>query len=645
MKYKHPLISMLLIGLFLVMSFTVNYAAGQQRSVDKGLNWVNPAYDKLATNFSPQTTLTKNTIARLQDAWASANPVPPVVPGIELGLGIRARPLSLGGVLYFQTNTLTTIAYKGDSGFITWGYSFPVNMTQVKLDVPEISPFNSGVVEGIGLFEDSVIVPTPDCGIVKLTTLGGVPAFIGDLTKGQMCHNVQGNAGYYTGQMLYAPTVYEVGRVLITGTGVSGRVESGRGFIAGYDADTGRQLWRFFLMPPAGGDPNWGALFKGKGNVDPVAGDWGDARGVGVGVGFGAWAVDEETGIVYVGTSAPAPNFNATRRPGPNLFSSSILALDAKTGDLKWYYQTSSHDLYGFGCQGNTALGKIADKKTLFKTCDNGRVYALDAATGKLIWSFLPPSVKYLNVEDNFAKQADYNKATAIPSNQPHWQCPGITGATGGEVAVAYGKVFYVTTNFCDYMQFTAVGPSMLNSTGATSPDKPFEMPRNTTVYALDGSTGTPTWSYTIPNVSHRGGLVVTGEMVMVASLDGNIYGLDVNDGTVTFEKYFASPLGTSPIISASALGEQLVFLNVGGVPTRFAESVSGLVFAYKLRPDPNAPPGGQANQPTEPKPAQFGGISSDLIIPIVVGIVVVLLIATLWRKKRSKAKPSQTKS
>ncbi|HEY4673235.1 MAG TPA: PQQ-binding-like beta-propeller repeat protein [Nitrososphaerales archaeon] len=487
-------------------------------------------------------------------------------------------------------------------------------------------------------------MPLADCSIAILDALIGTPKFLGDLAQGKMCQNVSGNAGHYTGQMLYGPVFYEKGNVLITGTGVSGRADSGRGFVAGFDLTTGKLLWRFFLMPPAGGDPNWAAQFKGKGNVDPVAGDWGDVRGVGVGVGWGEWAIDEETGIVYVGTSAPAPNYNATRRPGPNLFSSSILALDAKTGELKWYYQTSSHDLYGFGCQGNTALGKIGDQKTLFKACDNGRVYALDAATGKLIWSFLPPSVKYLNVEDNFGKQPDYNKATAIPSNQPHWRCPGITGATGGDIAVAYEKVFYVTTNFCDYVRYTAVEPSMLNSTGATFPDKPSDMPKNTTIYALDAATGTPSWSYDIPNVPHRGGLIVTGEMVMAASLDGNLYGLDVNGGTVVFEKYFASPLGTSPIISASALSEQFIFVNVGGVPARFAETVSGLVFAYKLRPDTTAPPGGQTNQP-ESQPGQFGGISFDLIIPIVVAIVIVLFIATLLRKNKSKVKPNQTKS
>jgi glucose dehydrogenase len=251
----------------------------------------------------------------------------------------------------------------------------------------------------------------------------------------------------------------------------------------------------------------------------------------------------------------------------------------------------------------------------------------------------MPPSVKYLNAEDNFGKQPDNNKATAIASNQPHWQCPGITGATGGDIAVGYGKVFYAATNFCDYIQYTAVEAKMLNSTGATLPEKTSDMPKNTTVYAIDASSGKSVWSHTIPNVSHRGGLIATGDMVMAASLDGNLYGLDVNDGAVIFEKYLASPLGTSPIIAASALGEQFIFVNVGGVPNRFAEGVSGLVFAYKLRPDTTIQPGGQTSQ--EPQSGQLGGISLDLLVPIVVAIVVVLFIATFWRKSKSKAKPA----
>ena len=97
-------------------------------------------------------------------------------------------------------------------------------------------------------------------------------------------------------------------------------------------------------MPPSGGEKDWAMKYQGLGNVDPTPDDWGDAKNVGVGIATGQWAIDEEAGIVYVGTSSPAPNFNAANRPGPNLFSSSILALDINTGELIWYYQASPHD-------------------------------------------------------------------------------------------------------------------------------------------------------------------------------------------------------------------------------------------------------------------------------------------------------------
>lgn len=631
-------LSVLVIVLLAISGMSVNFAAGQARSADRGFNWLYPAYDKQATNFSPQTQITKGTIGRLQDAWATANPVPPVVPGVNLSMGVSARPLMSGGIIYLTPNALLTVAYKTDSGFVTWGYAFPVNMTQVQIDVPSIKAHQSGVIEGITIFEDDVLMPTPDCGIVKLNTLGGVPSFAGDLARGHPCDKVVGNEGVYTGQMLYAPVAYDAGRVLITGTGVSGNVESGRGYVAGYDADTGKELWKFFLMPPAGGDQNWAMQYKGKGNVDPTPRDWGNARGVGVGVAYGQWAVDEETGIVYVGTSAPAPSFNATRRPGPNLFSSSVLALDAKTGGLKWYYQTSPHDLYAHGCAWNTALGKIGDKKVLFKACDNGRLYALDAATGKLVWSFLPPSIKYLNVEDSFGKQVDYNKRTAVTTNAPHWQCPGITGATGGDIAFAYNKIYYATTNLCDYLRYTSVEPGMKESPGAEFMKPTLDMPKNTTVYALDASSGKVTWKYDIPNVSHRGGLIVTGGMVFVGSLDGNLYGLDAETGNVAFEKYFASPLGNSPIIAASAQAEQFMIINVGGVPERFAESVSGLVFAFKLRSNGSAPADGKPAQPITQPQAGLPELSFEIIIPVVaVAVIIALVIALRVRKGKKK--------
>ena len=627
------ILSMLIFGAAFIGTFVgSNYAFGQRQQVDRGFNWANPAYDKLATSFNPQTGLTKENVAQISDVWTTAFPIPPPIAGIDPLTGSSAMPIVVGGIAYFPVNYMTVFAHQAETGNPLWSYSYPVNMTDVVQKIPEIRPYQSGLLYGLNYYNGDVYMPLADCSIVILDSAIGTPKFLGDLAQGRMCQNVVGNAGHYTGQMLYGPVFYEKGNVLITGTGVSGRADSGRGFVAGFDLTTGKLLWRFFLMPPAGGDPNWAALFKGKGNVDPVAGDWGDARGVGVGVGYGAWAVDEETGIVYVGTSAPAPNFNATRRPGPNLFSSSILALDAKTGDLKWYYQISSHDLAGHGCAWNVALGKIGDRKAVFKGCANGKVYAIDAASGQLLWSFTPPAVKYVNVPPSSVNAND-KKWAVEPSKDAYWQCPGISGAMEGDIAVAYDKVFFVTYNFCDYLKPSSVQPSDLDSFGAKVVEATSEMVKNSTVYAIDASTGKMQWTFDIPEVPHRGGLIASGDMVFLGSLDGNIYALKSSTGEIAYKKFFGTPLGLPPTIAADAKGRISLFQIVGGLQERWDTPVSGIVVILK-----------QKNAPTVPGPEQRQEqpngslqLSMDLLIPIVAIAVVLALFGVLAIRRKNK--------
>ncbi|MCS4538686.1 MAG: PQQ-binding-like beta-propeller repeat protein [Thaumarchaeota archaeon] len=628
------LVLVLIFGAAFIGTFIgANYAFGQRQQVDRGFSWAYPAYDKLATNFNPQTALTKDNIARVSDVWTTAFPIPPPIAGIEPLTGSSAMPIVVGGVVYFPVNYMTIFAHQAETGNPLWSYSYPVNMTDVVEKIPEIRPYQSGLLNGLSYYNGDIYMPLADCSIAILDALIGTPKFLGDLAQGRMCQNVPGNAGHYTGQMLYGPVFYEKGSMLITGTGVSGRADSGRGFVAGFDLTTGKLLWRFFLMPPAGGDPNWTIQYKGKGNVDPVAGDWGDSKGVGVGVGFGAWAVDEETGIVYVGTSAPAPYYDATGRPGPNLFSSSILALDAKTGELKWYYQTSSHDLAGHGCAWNVALGKIGDRKVVFKGCANGKVYALDAANGQLIWSFTPPSVKYVNVPSSSVN--NNNKKWAVePSIDAYWQCPGITGAIEGDIAVAYNKVYFVTYSFCDYLKPSSVNPSDLDSFGAQAVETPLEIVKNSTVYAIDASTGKMQWTFEIPDVPHRGGIIASGDMVFLGSIDGNIYALKSDTGEIAYKKFFGTPLGLPPTIAADAKGIVSMFQVVGGLQDRWNIPVSGIVVILKHK-NAAIPPSAPAQQAD-----QLGGslqLPMDLLIPIMAVVVVLVLFGVLAMRRKNK--------
>ena len=635
----------------IVASLSTSYVIAQPDD-DRGFAWSSSNYDIKQTNYSPQNQITTDTIQYLADDWTNAFIIPPDIPGIELYPGMRARPLVYNGLVFLVTSFNAVFVHNVQTGQPLWYYAYPMNMTDIMIDYPRISPHRPGVLEELTIFDDYLIFPTADCGMVFLDYLTGSPDFRGELTRGQMCDGVEGNDGYYGGQLFSSPVVDSNSRILVTGTTVSGNGESGRGYIAGYNVDTGSLLWRFYLMPPSGGEKDWAMKYKGLGNVDPTPDDWGTANNVGVGIAAGQWAIDEDAGIVYVGTSSPAPNFNAANRPGPNLFSSSILALDINTGDLIWYYQTSSHDLFGHGCNWNTVLGNIGDRKVLFKACDDGRLLALDAANGELIWSFLPPTLKYLNVDSSLNPKVDLNKKWVNePSLDPYWQCPGITGATGGSIAFAYDKVFYVTTNYCDYMipesendlsSFGAKDMTKLpwkiqvrrNQSGIIPDarlDRTAEMPINSTVYAIDVNTGLADWEFSMDR-AHRGGLIATGGMVIFGALDGRFYSLDANSGENIYSKYVGASLGTTPTIGAAASGEQYIFQPVGGLDERYGQPVSGVFIALKIRGGPMVPiiadPIDETQAPADEE------LPINVVLPVLLLIIVVFALASFGPKR-----------
>ena len=637
-----------LLFVLLSSSMVITYVDAQNQK-DRGFAWSKSNYDVKQTNYNPQNQITKETLPYLVDEWTNAFIIPPIQTGLELHPGMRARPLIANGLVYMASNFNMVFVHNVGTGLPLWGYAYPINMTKVIEEYPRISTFDSGILEEATIFENNIIFPTPDCGMVFLDLMTGSPGFRGELTRGQMCDSIEGNGGYYTGQLYSSPVVDSESRILVTGTSVSGKAESGRGYIAGFDVDSGDLLWRFYLMPPSGGERDWAMKYKGLGNVDPTSDDWGDAKNVGVGIATGQWAIDEENGIVYVGTSAPGPYYNAANRPGPNLFSSSILALDITTGELLWYYQTSSHDLFGHGCNWNTVLGEVDDRKVLFKACDDGRLLALDASDGELIWSFLPPNIKYVGGVDNSLNPAtDLNKKWPTePSTNAYWQCPGITGATGGNIALAYGKIFYMTTNYCDYVVPEPDSENDLQSFGAytrtelpksvrayqrVQDDIPEEfrkdhvMPKNSTLYAVNIIDGSVEWTFDVDD-AHRGGLIASGEMVIFSSLDGSINALDEQTGELVFNKFIGASLGTSPTIASAASGEQFIFQTVGGLPERFGQPVSGVFVASHIRGGPMVPIDSEPLEEIEAE--EQAELPLNVVLPVILLIVIVFIIAS----------------
>ena len=158
--------------------------------------------------------------------------------------------------------------------------------------------------------------------------------------------------------------------------GSTGRNESGRGYVTAYSADTGKFLWRFSVIPEPG---------------QPGSETWADPRTIPIG-GGGIWtepSYDPETNLAYFGTGNPVHMFDPQGRPGDNLYTSSIIALDVDTGQLKWYFQTIANEGWDYDAVAITQLYDVniggEMRKVISQTNRNGFHYILDRTNGQFI--------------------------------------------------------------------------------------------------------------------------------------------------------------------------------------------------------------------------------------------------------------------
>jgi alcohol dehydrogenase (cytochrome c) len=188
--------------------------------------------------------------------------------------------------------------------------------------------------------------------------------------------------------------------------GSSNRGENGRGYVAAYSADTGKLLWRFLVVP----DP-------GK----PGSESWADPRTIPTG-GGGIWtepSYDPATNLAYFGTANPVHMFDPQGRPGDNLYTNSIIALDVDTGELKWHFQTVPNESWDYDAVAITQLidtpinGEM--RKVISQTTRNGFYYALDRANGQFLLGKPFTNVNWtLGLDPKTGKPLDYDPAKAV---------------------------------------------------------------------------------------------------------------------------------------------------------------------------------------------------------------------------------------
>ena len=188
--------------------------------------------------------------------------------------------------------------------------------------------------------------------------------------------------------------------------GTSGRNETGRGFVAAYAADTGKMLWKFLVVPEAG---------------QPGAESWADPRTLAYG-GGGVWtegSFDPETNLAYFGTGNPVHMFDPQGRPGDNLYTSSVIALDVDTGKMKWYFQTIPNEAWDYDAVAITQLydvninGEV--RKVISQTNRNGFFYTWDRTNGQFIKGEPFTTVNWtVGLDSKTGRPKDYDASKSI---------------------------------------------------------------------------------------------------------------------------------------------------------------------------------------------------------------------------------------
>jgi len=349
-------------------------------------NWVSYNGDYTGRRYSSMDEVTPANVVNLKTRWVFHTS----------GAGImEVTPVVVAGVM-FITRSNDAWALDAKTGKQLWHHERAVSSGL-------IDDASGHINRGVAALGARVYMETDNAHLLCL-----------DARSGSLIWDV----AYSTGNKNYgatsAPLIVK-NNVLV---GTSGGDDGVRGFVAAYDAQTGKEAWRFWTIPAPGekGSESWpGDLYLHGGGTTWMPGTY-----------------DPELNTIYWGTSNPSPDFDGSVRPGDDLYTSSLLALDPDTGKLKWYFQYNPHDLYDYdGVQTPVlvdATFKGEPRKLVVTANRNGFLYILDRTNGKYLFS------KQFSPSQNWAKGIDENGRPIsnhlIPDEQGVTVCPGYSGGT-----------------------------------------------------------------------------------------------------------------------------------------------------------------------------------------------------------------------
>jgi alcohol dehydrogenase (cytochrome c) len=534
-----------IVGISLVVVLCAQWATGQVATPSVTFerilqadrephNWLTYSGTLNGRSHSPLTQITPANVRNLELAWIwQGRQFNWTRAGADPGTGeskFEATPLAVNGVLYFVQPANDVFAIDASTGRIRWAYRHVIKQRW--------DDFCCGRVNrGLAILGDSLFMGTLDAHLLAINASTGkvvwntmVASLADPICKDNFCHSIT-----------HAPLVVK-DKVIVGTAGGDGPI---RGFIAAFDAATGKEAWRFHTVP-APGEP---------GN-DTWAGDSWKTGGAGV---WTTGAYDPELNLTYWGTGNPYPRSGETRR-GDNLYSNSVVALDADTGRLRWHYQFTPHDDQDSDSGQTPVLTDLQwqgrPRKVVLWANKNGLFYVLDRATGEFLLGKPFVEVDWMSGFDERGRPVRVPPKGDAPQKGfggTNWYPPSFSPRTG---------LFYV--------------PSRTDRFGNKGAQEV------SFVQAIDPATGERKWAFELRDGIHAAGVLTTASDLLFSGTyrlgnaanrqvepdpeslaDGYFYALNARTGRLLWSMPLGGDIRSGPM-TYSLNGRQYVAVTAG---------------------------------------------------------------------------------
>jgi len=495
-------------------------------------NWLMYGGDYRSQHYSGLNQITAENVHRLRAKWIYQ----------MHRQKVETTPIVVDGIMYVTRPPSDVIALDAETGRALWTFEYRLP-SKVYTCCGEVN-------RGLALLDSTLFITTLDAKLIAIDARSGRM-----LWKKEMADP----ALNYTATA--APLAIK-DKVI---AGIAGADAGVRGFLDAYDAKTGERAWRFWTVPVPGepGSETWG----------------GDSWRYG---GASTWitgSYDPELNLVYWGTGNPGPDHNGDVRPGDNLYSCSLLALDLDTGKLRWYFQFTPHDTHDWDATqvpvllDSTLSGRA--RKLVVVPSRNGFYYVLDRQTGEFLLA--KPFVK-----QTWAKEIDRTGRPVLnPGQEPTLEgndsiWPGVDGANNW-MSPSYNpgtKLLYFNAREERRRYFKTDAPEFRpgesffgGGGGGGARFRPEESWGK--LIAMTPETGAIQWEHRILAPPWAGVLSTAGNVVFSATPSGNFYALDARNGKDLWHFNGGGRVYASPITFLSR-GKQLITIPIESVLIAF---------------------------------------------------------------------------